>query len=285
MTGVAFLGEHGSFSEEACHQHFGAEANAVSCQTFEELFARLDDVRATVGVVPVENSAAGSINKAGDLLLNHDLRIQGEIILRVQHNLLTLPDNGDTIKVVRSHTQALAQCEEFLNRHGYEAVPWYNTAGSAKDLVESPQPHVGVIASALAAEIYGLKIVQKNIEDMSYNFTRFLVIGKGEPEQTQNAKTSLVFATPHNPDGLSTCIGELAERKIKLLRLVSRPRRNYPWQYVFYMDFEGDWREPDCGAAILGLVNRAAFVKMLGSYPAAIQPNEDRYAQKTMLQI
>ena len=158
---------------------------------------------------------------------------RGEIILRVQHNLLTLPDNGDTIKVVRSHTQALAQCEEFLNRHGYEAVPWYNTAGSAKDLVESPQPHVGVIASALAAEIYGLKIVQKNIEDMSYNFTRFLVIGKGEPEQTQNAKTSLVFATPHNPDGLSTCIGELAERKIKLLRLVSRPRRNYPGSMYF----------------------------------------------------
>ena len=227
----------------------------------------------------------GSINKASDLLLNHDWRIQGEIILRVQHNLLTLPDNGDNIKVVRSHTQALAQCEEFLNRHGYEAVPWYNTAGSAKDLVESPQPHVGVIASALAAEIYGLKIVQKNIEDMSYNFTRFLVIGKGEPEQTQHAKTSLVFATPHNPDGLSTCIGKFADRKIKLLRLVSRPRRNYPWQYVFYMDFEGHWREPDCGAAILGLVNRAAFVKMLGSYPAAIQPNEDRYAQKTMLQI
>jgi prephenate dehydratase len=285
MTVVVFQGEHGSFSEEASRQRFGAEAKTVSCQTFEELFATLDEDRATVGVVPVENSAAGSINKASDLLLNHDLRVQGEIIIRVQHNLLTLPDNGDTIKVVRSHTQALAQCEEFLNRHGYEAVPWYNTAGSAKDLAESPQPHVAVIASALAAEIYGLKIVQKNIEDMSYNFTRFFVIGKGETEQTQNAKTSLVFATPHNPDGLSTCIGELADRKIKLLRLVSRPRRNYPWQYVFYMDFEGDWREPDCGAAILGLVNRAAFVKMLGSYPAAIQPNEDRYAQKTMLQI
>ena len=285
MTVVVFQGEHGSISEEACHQHFGAEANTVSCQTFEELFACLDDDRATVGVVPVENSAAGSINKACDLLLNHDLRIQGEIILRVQHNLLTLPGNGNTIKEVRSHTQALAQCEEFLNRHSYEAVPWYNTAGSAKDLTESPEPNVGVIASALAAEIYGLEIIQRNIEDMSYKFTRFFVIGKGETEQTQNAKTSLVFATPHNPDGLSTCIGEFAERKIKLLRLVSRPRRNYPWQYVFYLDFEDHWREPDCGAAILGLVNRAAFVKMLGSYPAAIQPSEDRYAQMAMLQI
>ena len=285
MTVVAFQGEHGAFSEEACHQHFGAEVKTISCQTFEEVFECLDEDRATVGVAPVENSAAGGINKASDLLLNHDLRIQGEIILRVQHNLLTLPDNGDIIKEVRSHTQALAQCEEFLNRNSYEAVPWYNTAGSAKDLAASPQPHVAVMASALAAEIYGLKIVKSNIEDMSYNFTRFFLIGKGEAEQTKNSKTSIVFATPHNPDGLSTCIGEFVERKIKLLRLVSRPRRNYPWQYVSYLDFEGHWREPDCGAAILGLVNRAAFVKMLGSYPAAIQPSDDRYAQKTMLQI
>ena len=285
MTVVVFQGEHGSFSEEVSRQRFGAEAKTVSCQTFEELFATLDEDRATVGVVPVENSAAGSINKASDLLLNHDLRVQGEIIIRVQHNLLTIPGNGGTIKQVRSHTQALAQCEGFLNRHGYEAVPWYNTAGSAKDLAECPEPEVGMIASALAAKVYGLEIVQQNIEYANYNYTRFFVIGKGEAEKTQNSKTSIVFATPHNPDGLSACIGELAERKIKLLRLVSRPRRDYPWQYVFYLDFEGHWREPDCGAAILGLVNHAAFVKMLGSYHAAKPPKEDRYAQKTMLQI
>ena len=143
MTVVAFQGEHGAFSEEACHQHFGAEANTISCQSFEEAFDCLDEDRVTVGIAPVENSAAGSINKASDLLLHHDWRIQGEIILRVQHNLLTLPDNGDVIKEVRSHTQALAQCEEFLNRNGYEAVPWYNTAGSAKDLAASPAAECG----------------------------------------------------------------------------------------------------------------------------------------------
>ena len=143
---------------------------------------------------------------------------------------------------------------------------------------------MGVIASSLAAEIYDLEIVQRNIEDVSYNYTRFVVIGKGEAGQTQNSKTSIVFATPHNPDGLSACIREFADRRIKLLRLVSRPRRDYPWQYVFYMDVEGHWREPNCGAALLGLLNHAAFVKMLGSYPAAFQPIEDRYAQKVMLQ-
>ncbi len=284
MTVIAFQGEHGAFSEQACHQQFGAGAHTVSCKTFEALFSSLDDDRATLGVVPVENSAAGSINKASDLLLIHDLRIQGEIILRVRHNLMTIPGNGDKIKKVRSHTQALSQCEGFLNRNRFEAVPWYNTAGSAKDLAECPEPNVGVIASSLAAEIYDLEIVQRDIEDVSYNFTRFVVIGKGEAGQTQNDKTSIVFATPHNPDGLSACIREFADRKIKLLRLVSRPRRDYPWQYVFYMDVEGHWRERDCGAALLGLLNHAAFVKMLGSYPAAGQPIEERYAQKVVLQ-
>lgn len=285
MAVIAFQGEHGAFSEQACHQQFGAGAHTVSCRTMEELFSSLDDDRATLGVVPVENSAAGSINKASDLLLNHDLRIKGEVILRVEHNLLTIPGNGDKIKKVRSHTQALSQCEGFLNRNSYEAVPWYNTAGSAKDLAECPEPNVGVIASSLAAEIYGLEIVRRNVEDMSYNYTRFVVIGKGEAGQTDNAKTSIVFATPHDPDGLSACIREFADRRIRLLRLVSRPRRDYPWQYVFYIDVEGHWREPDCGAAILGLVNQAAFVKILGSYPAAVQPIEDRYAQKEMLQV
>ena len=285
MAVIAFQGEHGAFSEQACHQQFGAGAHTVSCRTMEELFSSLDDDRATLGVVPVENSAAGSINKASDLLLNHDLRIQGEVILRVEHNLLTIPGNGDRIKKVRSHTQALSQCEGFLNRNSYEAVPWYNTAGSAKDLAECPEPNVGVIASSLAAEIYGLEIVRRNVEDMSYNYTRFVVIGKGEAGQTQNAKTSIVFATPHNPDGLSACIREFADRKIRLLRLVSRPRRDYPWQYVFYMDVEGHWREPNCGAALLGLLNHAAFIKMLGSYPAAVLPAGDRYAQMEMLQV
>ena len=285
MTVIAFQGEHGSYSEQAIHQQFGAGAHTVSCKSFEELFSTLEDDRATVSVVPVENSAAGSINKASDLLLNHDLRIQGEIILRVQHNLLTVPGNGDKIRQVRSHTQALSQCGDFLNRNCFEAVPWHSTAGSAKDLAERPEPNVGVIASVLAAEIYGLEIVQRDIEDMSYNYTRFVVIGKGETEKTEDAKTSVVFATPHNPDGLSACIREFADRKIRLLRLVSRPRRGFPWQYVFYMDVEGHWRDPDCGAALLGLINRAAFVKMLGSYPAAVQPTEDRFAQRAVLQV
>ena len=196
MTVVAFQGEHGAYSEEAIRQQFGAEVDTLPIRTFEDIFASLDDDRSTVGVVPVENSLAGSINKAYDLLLDHDFRVQGEILLRVRHNLLTLPGNGDHIEQVRSHPQALAQCESFLNRHGYTAMPWYDTAGSAKELAEHPEPKVGVIASALAAEIYGLEMVQQGIEDLHFNFTRFFVIGKGDAQQSSNAKTSLVFGSP-----------------------------------------------------------------------------------------
>ncbi len=285
MSIVAFQGEHGAYSEEAIRQQFGAEVDTAPCRTFENIFASLDEERATVGVVPVENSLAGSVNKAYDLLLDHDFRVQGEILLRVQHNLLTVPGNGDKIEQVRSHPQALAQCEGFLNRNGYAAIPWYDTAGSAKELAENPESNVGVIASSLAAEIYDLEIVQQGIEDLHYNFTRFFIIGRGEAERTEMSKTSLVFATPHSPGALYACLGEFADRNINLAKLESRPRRNRPWQYVFYLDFEGHWQDPDCSAALLGLLNRAAFVKMLGSYPAAPQLSTDRYTQEAILQI
>ena len=203
----------------------------------------------------------------------------------MRHNLLTLPGNGEKIEQVRSHPQALAQCEGFLNRHGYEAIPWYDTAGSAKELAEKPEPNVGVIASVLAAEIYELEILQQGIEDLHYNFTRFFIIGKGDAEYAPDSKTSLVFATPHSPGALYACLGEFAERNINLAKLESRPRRNRPWEYVFYLDFMGHWQEPDCSAAVLGLLNRAAFVKMLGSYPAAAQPTQEQYAQEASLQI
>lgn len=285
MTVVAFQGEHGAYSEEAIRQQYGAEVETLPCRTFENIFESLDEGRATEGVVPVENSLAGSINVAYDLLLDHDFRVQGEILLRVRHNLLALPGNGEKIEQVRSHPQALAQCEGFLNRNSYAAIPWYDTAGSAKELAEHPEPNVGVIASALAAEIYKLTVVQSGIEDLNNNFTRFVIIGRGDADKAPNSKTSLVFATPHTSGALYACLGEFAERNINLAKLESRPRRNRPWQYVFYLDFEGHWQEQDCGAAILGLCNRAVFVKMLGSYPAATTPALERYSQSADLQI
>lgn len=286
MTSVAFQGERGAYSEEAIRLHFGNDVQTIPCRAFEHIFEAVENGTATFGAVPVENSAAGSINKSYDLLLDHDLRVHGEILLRIRHNLLSLPGHASAIREVRSHFQALAQCEEFLNRSGYTAVPWYDTAGSAKDLVENPEKGVAVIASKLAAETYNLEVVQEGIEDLRHNYTRFFVIGKGEAERVEKSKTSLVFAVPNTPGALYRSLGEFAERGVNLTKLESRPRRNRPWQYVFYVDFDGHWQDEAPAQALLSLLSGAAFVKLLGSYPAASTTvSELSAAQSELLQI
>lgn len=286
MTIVAFQGEHGAYSEEALIQYFGEDVTTLPCHAFEHLFAAVESGKADFAVLPVENSTAGSINKSFDLLLEHDVKVHGEILLRVRHCLLTLPGQTNSIREVRSHPQALAQCEEFLNRNHYTAVPWYDTAGSAKDLAETPAEGVGVIASKLSAKHYGLELVQEGIEDMRNNFTRFFVIGLGDAEVRGPSKTSLVFAIPNTPGSLLQALNEFANRKINLTKLESRPRRNRPWQYVFYLDFDGHWQDPAAREALIELLSRAAFVKLLGSYPAATTvPEEEVSAQTQVLQI
>ncbi len=286
MTTVAFQGESGAYSEEAAREHFGDDIQALPCHAFEHIFAAIEQGRADFGMLPIENSTAGSINKSYDLLLEHDLRVHGEVLLRVRHCLLTIPGNATTIKQVRSHPQALAQCEGYLNRYGYTAVTWYDTAGSAKDLAANPEPNIGVIASKLAAKIYGLEIVQEGIEDLQNNYTRMFVIGAGDAPRAERSKTSLVFAVPNTPGSLYGALEEFARRKINLTKIESRPRRGRPWQYVFYVDFDGHWQEKDAGEALVYLLNRAAFVKLLGSYPAAVlTDNGSAMAQAQLLQI
>ena len=282
---VAFQGDHGAYSEEAVRLHFGDDVETVPCRTFEHIFEAVERGEADHAAVPVENSTAGSINKAYDLLLDHDLKVHGEILLRVHHNLLAMADAGP-IREVRSHHQALAQCEGFLNRNGYTAVPWYDTAGSAKDLAANPEAGVAVIASRLAARVYGLEILAERIEDISQNFTRFFVVGKGDAPHSEPAKTSLVFAVPNTAGSLYGALREFADRNINLTKLESRPRRNRPWQYVFYLDFDGHWEDANCRDALVSLLNRAAFVKLLGSYPPAARMDEETVnAQATLLQI
>ena len=289
---VAFQGEHGAYSEQAGQQHFTEPVLTVPCHTFEEIFGLVEKGGADFGVAPVENSVAGSINKTYDLLLERDLTVVGEILLRVRHNLLALPGvSMADIKQVRSHPQALAQCERYLNQHGWRAIPWYDTAGSAKELAQNPEPGVAVIASALAGRTYGLTVLEEGIEDLLWNFTRFFVVAQrgavipGRPTSDEPHKTSLVFATPHTPGALHGCLGEFASRGINLAKLESRPRRNRPWHYVFYLDFEGDWRQPACQEALVALLARAAFVKLLGSYPAARMPEMGEASQDALLQI
>ena len=275
MAIVAFQGENGAYSQEAAYQFFGAEVDTLPCRTFEDIFLAVEERRADYGILPIENSAAGSINKAYDLLLERDLKIWGEVFLRVRHCLLANPGTKlEDVRWVRSHPQALAQCERFLARHGMEPVPAYDTAGSAKDLAAAPEPGTAVIANALAARLYGLEVLATEIEDLPFNYTRFFILGHEDPPRAERNKTSVVFATRHVPGALYACLGEFAQRGLNLTKLESRPRRNKPWHYIFYLDFEGHWQDPPCAEALLGLLHKATFLKLLGSYPAATLEGE-----------
>lgn len=266
---VAFQGIHGAYSEQAIRQHFGDDAEVMPCPSLTNLFEQIQSKKVRYAMLPVENALAGAVSQAYELLMDSDLRIQAEVIVHVHHALMapagtTLAD----LRQVRSHPQALAQCDNYLRRNGLKPVPWYDTAGSAADLANDHEAATGAIASPLAAELYGLAILDTEIEDVPFNFTRFFVLGHDDPPRGDYNKTSIVFATRNQPAALYECLGEFATRELNLTKIESRPRRNRPWEPVFYLDFEGHWQDSPCQEALARLLQRASFVKMLGSYPA-----------------
>lgn len=266
---VAFQGIHGANSELAIRQHFQDTVETHPCADLNELFEAIRTNTVQYALVPVENSVAGAVNGAYELLMEHDLRIQGEVVLHV-HHMLVAPNNVtlDQLTEVRSHPQALAQCDRYLKRHNLKPASWYDTAGAAKDLATNKWEGVGAIATTLAAELYNLNVLAEQIEDYPFNYTRFFILGHDDPPRGEYNKTSLVFATRNTPSALYDCLGEFAQRGINLTNLESRPRRNRPWEPVFYLDFEGHWQDTACQEALTRLLQRASFVKMLGSYPA-----------------
>jgi prephenate dehydratase len=279
MSRAAFQGIAGAYSEQAVRQYFGSQVESVPCGALEDLFPLVESGDVDYAMLPIENAIAGSVPRAYELLLEHDLRVYAEVILRVQHMLLARPGTAlAELERVRSHPQALAQCQRHLNRHGLKAEPTFDTAGAARDLAANPEPGVAVIASELAAELYGLDILERDIEDFTFNYTRFFVLARQAPPRAQRNKTSLIFTTPHEPGALYECLGEFAKRRVNLAKIESRPRLNRPWQYFFYLDFEGHCQDPECEAAIMALLRRSLFVKLLGSYPAATTPMPETQA-------
>lgn len=270
MTKIAFQGENGAYSQEAIFETFGIETPTLACPSFNAIFHAIETGQAELGMLPIENSTAGAINQSYDLLLDHDLKIAREIIFRVRHALLG--NAGTTLANVRrvySHPQALAQCERFIAEHGWTPVVAYDTAGAAKQLAESPEQDAAAIASETAARLYGLDLLARNIEDLANNLTRLFVIAQHEPPRAEKSKTSIVFAVRHIPGALYDCLGEFAVRGINLTKIESRPDRRVPWHYVFYLDFEGHWSDPPCREALVNLLAKCSFLKVLGSYPAA----------------
>ena len=268
---IAYQGLEGAFSEEAALR-FAPEARPVGHPTFHQVFQAVQSGEAELGIVPVENAVAGSINQTYDLLLESDLHVVGEVIVHVRHCLLAPRGVAlEELREVVSHPQALAQCDGFLAEHGLKGIPVFDTAGAARELAENPLPGRAAIASERAAARYGLEVLKCGIEDFKFNYTRFFVLSREERPWDPEAryKTSVVFAVRHRPGGLYDAIGAFAENGVNLTKIESRPRKDRPWSYVFYLDFEGHPEDPAPARALLALLRRAAFVKVLGAYPAA----------------
>lgn len=271
---IAFQGVAGAFSQQAALQfHPGAET--LGYPTFHEGFRAAVSGECHYACLPVENSLAGSINQTYDLLSDSVLHVVGEQVVRVEHALLAAPGTAlSDVRRVYSHTQALEQCRGYLIRQGFEAVNDFDTAGAAKLLSErlasgSAAGHAA-IASKRAAEIYGLTVLAENIEDMDFNYTRFFILGPDEvPKNGGPHKSSLMIATRHRPGDLVRCLELFPQHGVNMTKIESRPRRDKPWSYLFYIDIEGHIDDDNVGAAMTLMMRRAAFVKFLGSYPAA----------------
>ena len=270
VTRVAYQGVAGAFSEVAAKQ-FAPEAEAVGFPSFEEAFAATVQGECSHACLPVENSLAGSINGTYDLLTESVLHVVAEQVVRVHHNLLGPAGTRiEDVRRVYSHPQALAQCAKFLRRHKLQAITDFDTAGAAKLLSENGGEGRAAIASRTAADTYGLEIIAEHIEDASFNYTRFFVLGQYEAEPGEGPnKTSLVLATRHHPGDLVACLEEFPKHNVNMTKLESRPRRDKPWSYLFYIDIEGHIGDDNVARAMTGLMRKAAFVKYLGSYQAA----------------
>ena len=268
---VAFQGERGAYSEDACFKYFGNQVKTSPFPDFQSVFEAVEHDKVTHAVVPVENSIEGSVAQVNDLLLDHYLTVSGEAIVQVKHYLMAHDGaKTDAVREVLSHPQALGQCRKFLANHPeWKVIPSYDTAGSARIVSESKRTDVAAIASRRAASVYGLKILKEDIQSEDVNFTRFFVLEKNPGPVSGANKTSIVFATKNAPGALHKCLGEFALRNVNLTKLESRPRKNKPWVYVFYADLEGSIDDPNCHAAIGGLLKTGAFVKILGSYRKA----------------
>lgn len=264
---IAFQGEHGAYSEQAIFEYFG-DAQTLPCESFDVVFDAVNGNKCDAGLIPIENSIAGSIHQNYDLLFRHDLHITGETVLRVRHCLIALPDvKKDEIRKAISHPQALEQCAGYLRKLGIKAEQVYDTAGSVKMLKESCARDVAAIASRRAAELYGMKILEEGIEDSAENYTRFLVIGRESTVPTGEAKTSILFTLKNQMNESSKAFSLFASYDIDITKIESRPLQGKPWEYIFYIDFIGATHEEKIKRALEQLNEYALTLRVLGSYP------------------
>lgn len=264
---VAFLGPEGSFSHEAAKTAFGSSSGYLSCRRIGEIFSKVDLGDADLGVVPLENSLEGPINETLDRLLEYSLSIVGETQLRVNHNLIVHPETESLSQIERlySNPQALAQCETYVSKHLSHAEV-IMTASTARGVEHVLRDKSGAaIGSKVAAELNELKIFASNIEDRPNNYTRFVVVGKNGPP-TKGEKTSLLFSVDNVPGAVSAVLAEFAKCGINITMILSRPIEQRPWEYFFFLDFEGNAGEPKCSTALKAAREKTRLLRVLGSY-------------------
>lgn len=274
---VAYLGPPATFTHMACMQHFGLSTGYVPVGSIKEVFNEVERGRAQYGVVPIENSTEGVVNHTIDMFIDSPLKISGEVLQEVSHNLLSQKGKMEGIKRVYSHPHAIAQCRVWLeeNLPGVPTREVYSTARAAELCKDDPT--AAAIASELAARLYGLQVVKKRIEDNPNNFTRFLVIGQSSSQQgdrqstlrSGHDKTSLMFSIKDRVGALYDMLRIFAEHGINLTKIESRPSKKKAWEYVFFVDLEGHTDDEAVGRALDALKGQCLFLKILGSYPAA----------------
>ncbi len=263
---TAVLGPRGSFSEQAAKKL--AMKNLKYCQTITDALEAVKLGKEPYAVVPIENSLEGTVNETLDYLtFNKGMSIYAETVLPINHFLLGL--NKSKIKKVISHPQALAQCRNWIRKNLRASLEnRASTADAAREVSEKKDPSIAAIASKQAAEIYGLKVLAKNIQDNSANATRFIVISKKQHSKAKRDKTSIVFYYRENRPGiLWEVLGEFAKRKINLTKIESRPSKKVLGDYLFYIDFDGHGSEKTVKEALSAVRKRVASLKILGSYP------------------
>lgn len=276
---VAYQGTEGAYGHQAACQHFATAQRPVALKAYPTFRAMLEAVvegHADRGVLPLENTTAGSVYESYDLLMRFNLSLVGEEIVDVRHCLLGLGDVPlESLRRVHSHPQALSQCSEFLaGLPNLEQVPSANTALAAERLSDRKDPTEAAIASEEAGAHFGLHVLRRNIANVPTNYTRFVIVAANPVDCDPRiaSKVSLVLTTRHEHGALVRCLNVLADEGINLTKLESRPRPGAAWEYVFYIDVEGHVSEPRLQAALVGLAARTVFLRVLGCYPARELP-------------
>lgn len=268
-TRIAFLGPAGTFTEQAVHKHFGHEVEARPEVDIDACFQAVETGRTEFAVVPVENSTEGAIGRTLDLVVASPLKICGEVMLPIHQTLMRKDARLDGIRRVYGHAQSLAQCQRWLARHLPHAERVSVVSNSEGARLAAAEPDSATLGSEVAAALYGLAVVERRVEDEASNTTRFLVLGATDAAPSGRDKTSLVMSTKNEPGAIVKLLQPLADAGISMSKLESRPARAGNWEYLFFVVCEGHRDEPRVAAALAAIASRAAFLKILGSYPAA----------------